>query len=435
VASSRNIVIAGAGIGGLTAALALAAEGYRVTFFEQSTKLEETGAGIQLSPNATRILIDLGVGQLLDRVVVAPEALDVRSAHNGRYIVEMPLNPTAQMRYGAPYWMVHRADLQAGLLAAVEAHPDITITLGAKVEDYAVHRHGLTIQARQGQDFIEDHAIALIGADGVWSTIRGRLGLRTDPQFRKRTAWRSLVPAEDVPVEYRDPFVQLWLGHDAHLVHYPVCGGQAINIVAIARDTNEEAGWNGQGSQEELLSRFSLWNWCGEARDLLKIPANWSTWRLYDMAPLRYWSKGPVTLLGDAAHPMLPFLAQGAGMAIEDAVVLAGCLARTPDDVPAAFQSYEDARRTRVTKVQKAARRNGDIYHKAGIEAFVRNTGMRMIGGRGLLGRYSWIYRWRAPRTTKTAVGGPRLRNEVALTPEDEEATMPAASSKPGNPR
>jgi salicylate hydroxylase len=408
VSASRDVVVAGAGIGGLTTALALAAHGYRVVVFEQSVKLEEAGAGLQLSPNATRVLFDLGLGKLLEPVAVAPQSLLVRSARSGRQIVDMPLGPTAQVRYGAPYWILRRADLQAGLLAAVNANPDISIELGVKVEDFAVHRNGLTIQARRGSDIVEFRAIALIGADGLWSTLRNRFGNGVEPRFRRRTAWRSLVAAADMPEHFRDPIVQLWLGQDAHLVHYPVSGGRAFNIVAIARDSREEAGWSGEGVAQDLISHFSPWNWSGEARSLLKIPANWTTWRLYDMPPLRRWGDGPVTLLGDAAHPMLPFLAQGAGMAIEDAAVLADCLARSPEDVPAALRAYEDARRARVTRVQNAARRNGDIYHKAGPEAFARNLGMRIIGGRRLIDRYGWIYGWRLPQASAEMISGAR---------------------------
>lgn len=393
--TSRNIVVAGAGIGGLTTALALAARGFRVSVFEQANRLEEAGAGIQLSPNATRILRGLGIEELLKPSVVVPEALVVRSGASGRRIVRMPLGVAAEKRHGAPYWMVHRGDLHAALVAAAEANPDITITLRGKVEDYAIHRHGLTVQVRRGTDFAEEHGIALIGADGLWSALRSRVGNRDVPRFRQRTAWRCLIPAADAPAAFREPVVQLWLGRNAHLVHYPVRGGQAINVVAIARDFSEQPGWNGEGSQRDLMSRFSRWAWSRHARNLLKIPAEWRTWSLYDLPPLRHWGEGPVTLLGDAVHPMLPFLAQGASMAIEDAAVVARCLAQSPGDIAAAFRAYEDVRRARTAQVQQASRRNGQIYHKAGAEAFFRNIGMRLIGGRKLIGRYDWIYDWR----------------------------------------
>jgi len=395
VTTSRNIVIAGAGIGGLTAALALADKGFRVSVFEQAPRLEAVGAGIQLSPNATRILRDLGIGDVLKRSTVVPDALVVRSGASGRAIVRMPLGAEAERRHGAPYWMVHRGDLQAALVAAAEANPDITLTLGVKVEDYATHRHGLTVQMRHATGFDEEHCIALIGADGLWSSLRSRIGNREKPRFRNRTAWRSLIAAPEVPEPFREPLIQLWLGSDAHLVHYPVRAGAAINIVAIAHDSQERPGWSAVGARDELMKHFSRSAWSRDAIELLMRPAEWQTWSLYDMPELPQWGEGSVTLLGDAAHPMLPFLAQGAGMAIEDAAVLAGSLARSPGDVPAALRAYEEARRPRTVLVQQASRRNGAIYHKAGPEAFIRNIAMRALGGRRLISRYDWIYDWR----------------------------------------
>jgi len=395
VTSSSNIAIAGAGIGGLTAALALVERGYRVSVFEQAPRLEAVGAGIQLAPNATRILRGLGVADLLRPSVVVPDALVVRSGASGRCIVRMPLGDEAERRHGAPYWMVHRGDLQAALVAAVKANPGITMTLGAKVENYAIECQGLTIQVRRGGALDEEYGVALIGADGLWSALRARLGNIEKPRFRRRTAWRSLIAATEVPEPFREPLVQLWLGSNAHLVHYPVRGGDAINIVAIASDNEERSGWSGQGSQRQLLDQFSRSTWSSDARRLLMLPGEWLTWSLYDMPALRHWGEGRVTLLGDAVHPMLPFLAQGAGMAIEDAAVLAHRLAQSPTDIPAALRGYENARRARTARMQQASHRNGAIYHKAGPEAVIRNMGMRVIGGRRLIGRYDWIYDWR----------------------------------------
>jgi salicylate hydroxylase len=397
VSAPRRIVVAGAGIGGLTAALALAVRGHGVTVVEQSARLEEAGAGLQLSPNASRVLVELGLGEALRSVVVAPEALEVRAAGSGRRVVRMPLGPVAELRYGAPYWMLHRADLQAALVSAAQANPQITLAAGGKVEGFAARHDGVTVRSQRGSEPVAYEADALIGADGLWSTIRNRLGNAATPQFRRRTAWRSLVPAADAPAALRDPIVRLWLGPEAHLVHYPVCGGRAINIVAIASDSREQPGWSGEGSAQELMQRFPPSHWCREARALLELPATWSTWRLYDMPPLARWGEGPVTLLGDAAHPMLPFLAQGAALAIEDAAVLADALAQSPD-VPSALRAYEHARRARVARVQAAARRNGTVYHLAGVAALVRDLGMRIIGGDGLLRRYDWIYRWCPPQ-------------------------------------
>ncbi len=395
MASSRTIIVAGAGIGGLTTALALAKKGFRAAVIEQSTRLEDIGAGIQLSPNAMHVLFALGLGEALKPHVVAPEDIRIRKARSERVLVRVPLGQYAEQRYGAPYWMIHRGDLQTVLLDAVRANPDITLTLGTKVEDYAIHANGITVQTRSGPEGTDERGIALVGADGLWSAVRARLRYAKPPRFRHRTAWRALVPADAVPSQFREPSINLWLGPDAHLVHYPVKGGALINIVAIIRSPTAEPGWNNAGTREEILARFSRWSWAASARAVLAAPERWAKWTLYDRPRLRRWGEGPVTLVGDAAHPMLPFLAQGAAMAIEDAMVLAECLAGSPDNPAHAMRSYEKMRRGRTAKAQRAARRNGLRYHATGSEAVLRNLALRLMGGKYLLKRYDWLYGWR----------------------------------------
>jgi salicylate hydroxylase len=395
VAASRNVVVAGAGIGGLTVALMLARSGFRVTLLEQAGQLSETGAGIQLSPNATRILILLGLGERLRAAVSVPEALAVKTASGGR-LARASLGERAERRYSAPYWSIHRADLQAALLEAVRANPDIVLRLGTKVEDFVEHANGLSIACRRGSATADERGIALIGADGLWSGLRTRLG-HPKPEFRQRTAWRSLIPADSVEEEFRAPDVQLWLGRNAHVVHYPIKNGQLINIVAIVNDNWAEPGWGADGQRDELLAHYSPWNWCEPVREFLAVPERWQKWALYDLPPLDTWGTGPVTILGDAAHPMLPFLAQGAAMAIEDAAVLADQMARLPDDPASAMRRYERARRKRTARVQRAAASNGRVYHLTAGEAWARNLFLRIAGGNMLLRRYNWLYDWRAP--------------------------------------
>jgi salicylate hydroxylase len=393
MARSRTIIVAGAGIGGLTAALALIREGFRVVVIEQAAQLEEAGAGIQLSPNATAILRALGVADHLQSRAVAPEAIRVRSAASAREIVRIPLGPAAEQRYGAPYWVIHRADLQAGLIEALEATPDFVLRLGLKVEDFAVHAHGITVAARNRSAAIDEHGIALVGADGLWSTVRGKLGDRGAPQFRERTAWRALVPAERAPLWTREPATVLWLGSDAHLVHYPVKGGQMINFVAIVRDDRRLAGWSAAGRRSDLVRLFSGWH--KDARALIAAPQSWLRWSLFDRPHPHPWGSGSVTLLGDAAHAMLPFLAQGGAMAIEDAAVLAACLARQSEDPAAALRRYEGLRRRRTARARSEARRNGRLYHLKGPAAVARNLALAAMGGKRLLRRYDWLYDWR----------------------------------------
>jgi salicylate hydroxylase len=388
--ASRSIIIAGAGIGGLTAALALARAGYRSVVLEQAARLEEAGAGIQLSPNATRILIALGLSDRLRPRVIAPEAIRVLEGRSGRPIARIPLDH-AEARYGAPYWVIHRADLQDILATAADESTDIELHLGARVEDFALHSHGITVAAKTLGGSRDEQGIALIGADGLWSSLRARLGDRDPPRFAQRTAWRATVPAEGLTPDFRAPVTTLWLGRDAHLVHYPVKGGRLVNIVAIITDTWAERGWTAEGQRDDLLARFAAF--APEARALLALPQRWQKWALFDR-PVARAGSGPVTLLGDAAHPVLPFLAQGAALAIEDAAVLARCLQQSPDDISHAFRRYEGLRRRRVARTQREAQRNGQRYHLAGLRASLRNTALRAMGGERLLRRYDWLYGW-----------------------------------------
>jgi salicylate hydroxylase len=309
--------------------------------------------------------------------------------------VRIPLGTPAAMRYGAPYWVIHRGDLQAVLAAAVKAHHDVDLQLGARVDDYAVHPNGITVLTWRGQRTQNEHGIALIGADGLWSTVRERILPDGPPQFAQRTAWRATVPTEALAAQYRTPLVHLWLGNDAHLVHYPVKAGKLVNIVAIIDDRWNKPGWSEPASSGDLLARLSRHAWCGPARVILGTPDRWQKWALYDRPPTSRWSKGPVTLIGDAAHPMLPFVAQGAAMAIEDAAVLAECFSWTPDGPDYAMRTYEGMRRARTAKVQRTARQTGSLYHQRGPAAMLRNLVMEAMGGKRLLARYDWLYDWR----------------------------------------
>jgi salicylate hydroxylase len=265
------------------------------------------------------------------------------------------------------------------------------------VEDHAVHAKGVTVSARGRAGMSDERGSALLAADGLWSTARTRLGYRAAPRFAGRTAWRALIRVADVSPEFAEPVIQLWLGRGAHLVHYPVKGGSLINAVLIMDDDWNSPGWSEPAARTDLLARFGARHWAPAAQSLVSAPEIWLKWALYDRRPILRWSSGPVALLGDAAHPMLPYLAQGAAMAIEDAAVVAQWLAREPDDPRRALRSYSALRRARAWKVQRLSARNGRRYHLTGARAMLRDAAMRALGGARLLHHYDWIYDWRPP--------------------------------------
>jgi len=395
VAAGRTIFIAGAGIGGLTAALALAARGFRVVILEKAERLEEAGAGLQLSPNASRILVGLGLEERLRRRAVTPEAISIMSARAGREIIRLPLGEAVA---GAPYWVVHRADLQAALQAEVSDNPDIDLRLGCQFEDAAAHAKGLTVVQRSGNARQQEVAMALIGADGIWSTVRHHLFPNVQPQFSGLIAWRGTLDATQLPREYTARRVQLWMGPRAHLVAYPISGARQLNVVAIVPGTWNRPGWSAPGDGLELKSAFDASRWPGPARMMISAVDGWRKFALFTVPEGSEWSRGAIALLGDAAHAMLPFAAQGAGMAIEDAAVLADVLSegagQTPATIAAALKRYGRLRRPRVTRMQRTAREAGRIYHLGGPLALARDLAIKAIGPRRMLARQHWIYDW-----------------------------------------
>jgi salicylate hydroxylase len=400
VAASRTIFIAGAGIGGLTASLALAAAGFRVVVLEKTPRLEEAGAGLQLSPNASRVLIDLGLQDRLAARAVTPDAISLMSAQRGGELMRLPLGDAATLRAGVPYWVVHRADLQAALQAQVEENPDIELRLGCQFEDVVAHAKGLTVVQRSGMTRQQEVAVGLIGADGIWSTVRHHLFPEVQPQFSGLIAWRGTLDATQLPREYTERRVQLWMGPQAHLVAYPISGAQQINVVAVVPGTWNRPGWSAPGEVSEIKNAFASSRWPGPARMMIGAVDGWRKWALFTVPEGGGWTNGAIALLGDAAHAMLPFAAQGAAMAIEDAAVLAKCLGEASGDAGAgiseALKRYAKLRRARVSRVQRAARRAGQIYHLSGPMALARDLAIKAMGARSMLARQDWIYDWRA---------------------------------------
>ncbi len=382
----------------MTASLALARQGFRVVILEKAPRLEEIGAGLQLSPNASRVLVDLGLRPRLSRAVT-PEAISLMDARAGTEITRIPLEAAA-FDAAAPYWVIHRADLQAALRAEVENSPDIDLRLGCQFEDASPHAKGLTVMQRSGVTRQKELAMMLIGADGIWSAVRGVLFPEVHPHFAGLIAWRGTLDATQLPREYTSRRVRLWMGPHAHLVAYPIAGARQINVVAVVPGQWNRPGWSEPGDDNEIKSVFASARWHAIPRMLLGAVDGWQKWALFAVPGGGEWVQGSTALLGDAAHAMLPFAAQGAAMAIEDAAVLAKCVAEQEAEgavaVSAALARYARLRQPRVVRMQRHARELGRIYHLTGPFALARDLVIKALGPTRMLARQDWIYDWRA---------------------------------------
>jgi len=388
MARSRTLIIAGAGIGGLAAATALSRVGYRVVLLERARKLEETGAGIQLTPNATRALNRLGVLQSLQSRALEARELIVADGESGEEIVRQNLQQAAR-HFGSPWWLVSRTDLQNALVDAAANAMETEIETGTELVDLAEHPRGVTVATRKNASSGEYIGTALVGADGLRSRVRSQLHGDIAPRFHRLVAWRAQVSANDLPPLYSQPNVWLWLGPKAHLVHYPIAGGDQINVVAIFPNN-----WRGEDGTNADLGEIPKGcdSWTETPHHLITKAKNFRRWALYDRPPLSTWGKGRVTLLGDAAHPMLPFLAQGAASAIEDAISLSRHM-RGANDMSKSLRIYEQERAHRTEQLQGAAIRTGSAYHASGFVRLARNFVLRRLGGQRLIDRHAWIYR------------------------------------------
>lgn len=399
--SSHSLIVAGGGIGGLTAALTLARAGHRVTVLEQAPMLAEVGAGIQLSPNASRVLIDLGLAAPLAATAVTPREIRVHSSRTGDVVARTLIGDAPERRWGAPFWVIHRADLLAVLADAVAAEPRIDLVLDARFRDASPAPAAIVVHATVAGETRDHHADGLVGADGVRSRVRTKLRAGPLARYTGRTAYRATVPIDRVPLDLRD-VTGMWLSPRAHLVHYPIRAGREFNLVAVVEDDWQDESWSVPADKREFAAHFGLTGrsrWPETARRLLDLPETWTKWALCGFDAGFEWTSGAVTLLGDAAHATLPFAAQGGAMAIEDAAVLAHVLEAAPN-VAAGFHAYETLRKTRTRAIVDQAVANGRIYHLSHPLAFFRDTALAWGLGEKLLDRMDWIYRWRvdAPR-------------------------------------
>ncbi|RYY98775.1 MAG: FAD-dependent oxidoreductase [Comamonadaceae bacterium] len=391
---AAHILVAGGGIGGLASALALSRCGHRVDVLEQAAAFGEIGAGVQLGPNATRRLIAMNLERPLQAVAAQPEALVIRSADTGAELARMPLGERLRQRYGAPYLCVHRADLHSLLLRAVQARgvKQLSLNTGVRVAQAAAGDDLVCVSSTDARAWEGD---ALIGADGLWGTVRHQVDASAaPPRSTGHTAWRGMLRQSRLPAAQRSRQVDVWLGPRLHAVAYPVRGGAWLNVVVIAESApaGDARDWDQASSFAALQQATGRCG--GTLQALLEAMPLWRAWSLHDRAPIASaagMANGRIALVGDAAHPMVPYLAQGAGMAIEDAAALADALGEGgPADVPDAFARYAAARWQRNALVQTRARRNGDIFHATGAIRWGRDLAMRVLGKRLL--DQPWLY-------------------------------------------
>lgn len=387
-----EVLIAGGGIGGLAAGLACSRAGCHVRLYERAEAFTEVGAGIQMGPNVVRVLQGWELDAALRRVAAYPERLQVRHALSGVELGVLPLGPSMVQRYGAPYATVHRADLQQLLLQALQQRDDVWLHTGKTVSRYVETHGAIGLSLSDGLDVEGD---ALIAADGLWSRIRLQLLADGPPRVAGHLAYRALVPQADLPAALRSQQVTAWLGPRLHVVAYPVRGGEWLNVVAIVHG-HVHGGledWDHGANAADLQS--ALARTCADLRDLIAAIPAWRLWVLCDRPPVssaEQMARGHVALLGDAAHPMRPYLAQGAGMAIEDAAELGRQVALVDGvlDVPTLLRRYALNRWPRNARVQARSIRNGGIFHLDGPMAWARDASMRLLGERLL--DVPWLY-------------------------------------------
>jgi len=394
--ADHPIIIAGAGIGGLTAALSLHAEGHDVIVMDKAKALREVGAGLQLSPNACAVLDSLGVLSELEPSAYAPDNLRIWSGASGRQLATVRLGSFLKERHGHPFWQIHRADLQRVLLQKAQNSKGITLRLGSEVVDLTPTPYDhLTCIFQDDLVTGNQNCKALIGADGVWSKVRRLVPGHENAHYSGQVAYRTTLPIDSVPKRWLGD-AGLWLNEDSHLVHYPVRGGRLLNVVALAREAWQDETWSAKADKEALLHLFK--DWPTEVRNLLRISDNWLKWALCSVKADGPWCHGHVALLGDAAHAMLPFMAQGAAMAIEDAAILATHLPADVRNIPAALRAFERERKSRVAHVQNISFGNARTFHYSGAMAFARDTVLRLSKPTRLAARYDDIYGWTPDR-------------------------------------
>lgn len=394
----ERVLIAGGGIGGIAAALALAKRGIASTVLERRLIFGEDGAGIQIGPNGTRILEELGAAAFIKPRVSVPDGLRILEATTARPLATFPLGRWIAERHGAPYWAAHRRDLHNALLSTAEREPLIKIRMGFDVTAVRDESVIVSVTSANGDECRGD---VLIAADGAWSALRSRVFGGGKPVYTGKCAVRAVIPIEEVPQALNRTEVHLWLDRDVHVVHYPVRAGHAVALVVVFDDRNVTTDWSTSCDSAWVSGRTT--GFAPLLRELLAQPEEWRRWSLMTLRQSPRFAIGRLALLGDAAHPVMPFLAQGGVMALEDAVVVADALAADRAEPQRALSTYERTRRARVQRVARASRLNGRIYHLGGLPADARNFAFTRMSADRFMRRFDWLYGWRAPN-----VGSPQ---------------------------
>lgn len=386
--NDQPIIVAGGGLGGLAVALALARRDFKVVVLEQALEFGEIGAGIQLAPNAWHAIDALGVGELVKKEAVFIERLLMMDGVTGEPVIDIPLGKRFEKRFGNPYAVTHRADIHGALLDGCKAQASITLRSGTRVAGYDVQGDDVVVTTAGGETLT---ACALVGADGVRSVVRERIVGDGEPEVSGHMCYRAVLPVEQMPKDLRWAAAVLWTGDNTHIVHYPLRGWKLFNLVATVIGKHSSGGHNEEASPEEVLPLFA--HNCAKPMSIMRVPKIFKRWMLRCREPVPNWSDGPVTLLGDAAHLMLQYMAQGAATAFEDAIALATACDAADGNFTRAFVDYQKIRLVRASRVQLSSKLVGAVFHAPdGVPRLVRN---QIYQGRSAKQHYDaleWVF-------------------------------------------
>lgn len=385
---NQPVLVAGGGIGGFAAALALSKQGFKVQVFEQAPEIGEIGAGIQLGPNAFHAFDALGIGEIARGKAVYTDYMVMHDAIDGYQVGKIPTDEKFRARFGNPYAVIHRADIHGSLVEGAHQYGDLEIITNCQIQKVEQDENSVTIYDQNGKSYTGQ---ALIGADGVKSVVRETyVG---DPALvTGHVVYRAVVPESEFPEDLKWNAASIWVGPNCHLVHYPLRGGKEYNVVVTFHSREQEQWGVTDGSKEEVLSYFQ--GICPKARQLIELPKSWRRWATADREPIDTWTFGRVTLLGDAAHPTTQYMAQGACMALEDAVTLGEALRVNNNDLLAALDMYQKARVARTARIVLSSHEMGKLYHASGVKRLVRNDLWRGRSAERFYDAMEWLYGW-----------------------------------------